>query len=100
MREYGEGSGMGAAGRGSGRAGRRGGRGGGGTSDLGRIGTVRDQLEVNLGFTELQSLETKTCDEITLYLTSRQCFPVFTKTAVSNRTSLDYLDREHCYEDL
>lgn len=73
-REYGEGSGRGG-GRGSGRAGRRGGRRGGGTSDPGRVGKARDQLEVNLGFTELQSLETKTCDEITLYLTSSQCFP-------------------------
>ena len=74
VREYGEGSGRGG-GRGRGRAGRRGSRGGGGTSDLGRVGTARDQLEVNLGFTELQSLEAKTCDEITLYLTSNQCFP-------------------------
>ena len=74
VREYGEGSGRGG-GRGSGRAGRRGGRRGRGTSDLGRVGTARHQLEVNLGFTELQSLETKTCDEIILYLTSSRCFP-------------------------
>ena len=74
VREYGEGSARGG-GRGSGRAGRRGGRRGGGTSDLGRAGTARDQFEVNLGFAELQSLETKTCDEITLHLTSSRCFP-------------------------
>ena len=72
--EYGEGNRR-RGGRGSGRAGGRGGRRGGGTLDLGRVGTARDQLEVNLGFTELQALETKTSDEIILHLTSSQCFP-------------------------
>ena len=74
VREYGESSGRGG-GRGSGRAGGRGGRRRGGRLDLGRVGTARDQLEVNLGFTELQVLETKTSEEITLYLTSSRCFP-------------------------
>ena len=74
VREYGEGSGRGG-GRGSGRAGGRGGRRGGRIWGLGRVGTARDQLEVNLGFTELQALETKTSDEITLHLTTSRCLP-------------------------
>lgn len=68
VREYGEGSGRGRGGRGSGRAGGRGGRSRGGTLE-------RGNFEVNLGFTELQALETKTSDEITLHLTSSRCFP-------------------------
>ncbi|XP_068677009.1 NFX1-type zinc finger-containing protein 1-like [Montipora foliosa] len=74
VREYGESPG-GGGGRSSGRAGGRGGRRGGRTLDLGRVGTGRHQLEVNLGFTELQALEIKTPDEITLHLTTSRCFP-------------------------
>jgi len=74
VREYGEGTGRGGS-RGIGRAGGRGARRGRGTLDLGRFGTARDQLEVNLGLMELQSLETETSDEITLHLTSSRCFP-------------------------
>ena len=74
VREYGEGNGRGGR-RGSGRAGGRGARRGRGTLNLGRVGTARDQLEVNLGFMELQALETKTSDEIILHLTSSRCFP-------------------------
>ena len=76
--EYGRGSGIEGrreVGRWDGRASRRGGRIGGGTLGLGGNGTPRNQLEVKLGFTELQALETRTSDEIILHLTSSRCFP-------------------------
>ncbi|KAJ7333531.1 hypothetical protein OS493_017068 [Desmophyllum pertusum] len=71
-------------GRGSGRGGGWGGRWRGGIGGRGgerRGGTSSwrsddDGPSVNqLGFQELQDLETKTADEIILYLTSSRCFP-------------------------
>ena len=73
-REYGRGSGI-EGGRWDGIASRRGGRIGDGKFCRGREGTPRSQLEVKLGFAELQALETKTSDEIILHLTSSRCFP-------------------------
>ena len=78
-REYGRGSGIECrkdAGRWHGRAGTRGGKTGAGTLGVGGHGTLRNQFEVKLGFTELQALETKTSDEIILHLTSTRCFPI------------------------
>ena len=69
-RECGRGSGI-AGGRDAGRWGRRTQQ---GTLNRGGDGTPRNQFEVNLGFTELQALETKTSDEIILHLTSSRCF--------------------------
>ena len=68
--EYGRGSG-----RERGRWGGRAGRIGGGTFGLGGDRTPGNQLEIKLGLTELQALETKTSDEIILHLTSSGCFP-------------------------
>ena len=76
-KEYGRGSGIEGgrdAGRWDGKAGTRGGRIENGTLGLGGDGTPRNQFEVKLGFTELQALETKTPDAITLHLTSSRCF--------------------------